>query len=153
MSSPVATVGLFYDSDDLQQSDLSIFLQIMHGLNEPPQVRGTDSIVPALAGRSEGIRVNDILQIELVGIVQADQSETVLAAQRASFRTNATVLRNLFRTNRLRAPLVAILEDGTILTIDARPINAIWNERVPGQFAEVSIQLEGYDDWAEDAGS
>ena len=51
MTSPVATIALSYDNVDLQESDLGIFLQIVRGLNEVPDVRGKDWIVPSTAGR------------------------------------------------------------------------------------------------------
>ncbi len=146
MSSPAAVVALSYDGSDLQIEDLSIFLEIAHGLNEPPQVRGSDTVVPALAGRVEGNRVNDVLPIELVGLVSPSADATTRAEQLASFRTNALAVRALFATDRAVADLVATLEDGTVVAISARPMNAIWNERPI--FATVSIELEGYDDWA-----
>ena len=153
MTSPVAVVTLTFDSEDIQRADLGVFLRILKGLNEPPSVRGTDSIVPALAGRVEGLRVNDVLQIELDGIVQADMSLTDPDDQKASFRVNADYVRTLFRTNRARAQLTALTEDGTLKSIDARPLNAIWNVVIPGYVALVNIQLEGYDDWSEVTGS
>jgi hypothetical protein len=150
MTSPAAVVGLVYDSEDLQLEDLQIFLEIVRGLNEPPQVRGTDTVVAGRAGRQEGSRVNDLLPIELVGLVSADPTLTALAEIRESYRANQRFLRNLFRTNRRRATLEATLEDGSVITIEARPLNAIWNERSTS--ATVSIELEGYDDWVQ-AGS
>lgn len=151
MTSPLAVVSLTYDAVDLQVADLSIFFQILNGLNEPPRVRGTDSVVPSLGGRVEGLRVNDVLSIELVGIVQADAAEDDPSAQRISFRTNAKFVRTLFLPNRDRADLVAGLEDGTTWTVSARPLNAIWTPFAPGLCETVSVSLEGYDDWAETA--
>lgn len=148
MTSPVATVGLTYAGVDLQESDLQVFLQIRTGLNETPAVRGSDTVVPGLAGRVEGNRVNDVLSIELVGFVRADPASVDRAAAKSSFRANILWLRTLFASNRARADLVATLEDGSTQSISARPLSMIWNESVQGEFSAVSIDLEGYDDWA-----
>lgn len=154
MTSPVASIGLIYDGTDLQPSDLQVFLQIVHGLNEPPSVRGSDYVVPALAGRVEANRVNDVLQIILEGFVRANPSETTTSAARSSFRSNAQAIRTLFAPNRARAALVATLEDGTVMSISARPLpGQMWSEPVISEFAQVSIELEGYDDWVEVVGS
>lgn len=153
MTSPVAPIGLLYDATDLQSSDLQIFLQIVKGLNEPPSVRGSDYIVPARAGRVEANRINDVVSIVLEGHVAADPAETTTAGARASYRANVQAVRTLFRPDRGRATLLAVLEDGTQMTIEARPLNAVWSEPVPSEFGLVSIELEGYDDWAEVVGS
>ena len=153
MTSSVAPIGLTYDGVDLQSSDLQIFLQIVHGLNESPAVRGVDYIVPSRAGRIEANRINDVLSIVLEGHVRADPSETTTSGARASYRANVNTIRTLFRNDRARADLVATLEDGTILSISARPLNTIWSEPVPSEFGSLSVELEGYDDWAEVVGS
>lgn len=147
MTSAVATIGLTFDGQDLQTSDLSIFLEIVRGLNEPPTVRGKDITVPALAGRIEANRVNDVLPIELRGLVRASSSATDRDDQMASFRANVSAVRALFATNRARADLVATLEDGTEQSISARPLNLVWGEVIQSEYATVSIELEGYDDW------
>jgi hypothetical protein len=147
MPSSAAVVGLRYDSVDLQTDDLQIFLEIHTGLNEPPSVRGGDYVVPARAGRVEANRINDVLPIELVGMVNADPAITDLGDARSSYRANATALRALFHPNRSRATLEADLEDGSTITIEARPLPThIWNEGAVS--AKVNIELEGYDDWA-----
>jgi hypothetical protein len=147
MTSAVATIGLTYAGTDVQLSDLSIFLEIVHGLAEPPTVRGSDIIVPGLAGRIAGNRVNDVLPIELEGFVRADDVAIGTENARDSFQYNRATVRALFATNRARAELLATLEDGTQYTIMARPLNAIWNTVIASEFATVSISLEGYDDW------
>lgn len=154
MTSPVALVGLTYAGSNVQTSDLQIFLQIVRGLNEPPTVRGEDTVVPARAGRTEGNRVNDVLPIELKGWVRADPTETTSSGARSSFADNRATVRALFHPKRARADLVATLENGVILTISARPMpGTIWTEVIGSEYAEVSIEMEGYDDWAEVVGS
>ena len=148
MTSPLAVIGLTYDAVDLQTSDLQVFLEIVHGVNETPSVRGVDTVVPALAGRVEGNRVNDVLVIGLEGLVQADPADTTIAGAQASCRANVLTLRTIFAPNRARADLVATLEDGTVLTISARPMpGMIWSAPVQSWAAQVSIELEGYGDW------
>lgn len=153
MTSGAATVGLFYAATDLQTSDLQVFLQIVHGLNESPSVRGTDVVVPARAGRVEANRINDVVAIVLEGFVRADPAETTTSGARASFRENVKAIRTLFRPDRARATLLAVLEDGTQWSIEARPLNIVSSEPVPSEFATVSIELEGSGDWAEVVGS
>jgi hypothetical protein len=149
MTSPAASIGLTYDGSDLQLADLSIFIEIVHGLNEPPSVRGSDVVVPALAGRVEGNRVNDVVSIVLEGIVRADPTTATTATARTSYRAKVAAVRTLFASNRARANLVATLESGATKTISARPLpGIIWNELIQSEIATVSIELEGYGDWA-----
>jgi hypothetical protein len=153
VTTAVAAIGLTYDGVDLQTSDLQIFLEVAQGLGEVPSVRGTDIIVPGLAGRIEGTRVRDVLPIELRGHVRADPAQTTTSGARSSFATNRAAVRSLFAPDRMRADLVATLEDGTVLSISARPLSLVWNEQVVSEFALVSVELEGYDDWSEVTGS
>ena len=149
MTSPIVSVGLTFDGTDLQPSDLSFCLWIVSGLNQTPTVRGVDVTVPALAGRIEANRVNDMLPIILEGFCRGDQTATNTADRREAYRVTARTLRSLFASNRERADLVATLEDGTELTIAARPLpGMIWNEIVLSEYAAISIELEGVDDWA-----
>ena len=148
MTSALATIALTYDGVDLQTSDLQLFLEIVHGLNETPSVRGVDTIVPALAGRVEGIRVNDILVVTLEGLIMADPTATTRSDVVASFRDNCQTVRALFASNRARADLVATLENGDVWTVSARPMpGIIWSEPAKSELAQVSIELEAYGDW------
>lgn len=150
MGSP-AVVGLRWNATDIQDVPGGIFLEISRGLNEPPSVRGEDTTVPGRAGRSEGNRVNDILGLELVGLVWAGDDAITPAEILAAYRTNQRAARAMFATNSERGTLEATLEDGSVWSIEARPLNAIWNEGPT--FAKPSIELEGYDDWVEVEGS
>lgn len=147
MTSPAAVVGLTYDGVDLQDSDLQLFLTITSGLWETASVRGVDTVVPGLAGRYEQDRINDVLPIVLDGFCRADPAEGDLAAAHASYVIKKRATRTLFRSNRDRALLIATLEDGTALQISARPMATSWPEHVPGFFSDLSVQLEGFDDW------
>ena len=150
MPSPVAAVGLRYDSVDLQQPDLQWFFEIERGLDEVPSVRGKDSIVPAADGRTERNRKNDVLSIVLLGFVRGAPDAV---DQDASYRENLASIRALFHSRRARATLTATLEDGTVQTISARPLNIVPGRTVAPRFRTLSIELEGYDDWEEATGS
>jgi hypothetical protein len=133
MSNPVATVGLRFDSTDIQEAGFGIFLEIVRGLQEPPAVRGVDYIVPSSSGRSVRNRVADVLPIELRGYVSGVDAD--------AFRTNADAVRALFDPTAEPADLVATLETGELRTIVARAVNAIWDQITP-DLAAVSIELE-----------
>jgi hypothetical protein len=144
VTNAVAVIGLTYDGTDVQQSGFGIFLEIVRGLNETPEVRGTDTVVPGRAGRIARNRVADRLPIELRGIVMGNGANE--AAQRADFRTNVLALRALFSSSRVPANLVATLEDGSTATISARPLpGMLWDEQVASLFANVSVELESVD--------
>ena len=147
MTNAVAVIALTYDATDVQASDFGIFLEIVRGLNETPEVRGTDTVVPGRAGRIARNRVADRLPIELRGIVMGNGSTE--ADQRDDFRTNVLALRALFSPARTPTDLVATLEDGSTATISARPLNIVWDEQVPSLSANVSVELESVDpDWS-----
>lgn len=153
MTHAAALVGLFYNAVDLQQDDLQWFFEIERGLDEVPSVRGRDSIVPAADGRTERNRKNDIISIVLKGWVRADPTVTDIDDARASYRANMATIRALFHPRNPRADLTAVLEDGTIQTISARGMNIVGGRSIGSEYRDLSIELEGYDDWQEVAGS
>lgn len=145
MSTDLATIGLTYDLADIQDQDLGIFLEITQGLHEPPEVRGRDVVVPSLAGQVARNRVVHQLKIVLTGIVRGNGASQ--ASRHTDFRSQSLFLRTLFSPARLPAELVATLEIGSQATIQARPINTIWNEVVKSEFAYVSVELLALEDW------
>lgn len=148
-----AIIPLSYDGSSIQDFDGGIWLEIAVGLAETPSVRGVDTTIPALAGTLPGNRVNHTLAIELRGHVRAGSSISGTVPERADHYTNLRAVRQIFRPDRDRALLAATLPDGTIIGIQARPLNIIANEIVAGEYTELSISLEGDDDWAEVTGS
>lgn len=146
MTTPVAVVGLTYDGTDVQDADLGLFLEIVKGLNETPEVRGTDTTVPGLDGRIPRNRVTDRLAIELRGMLMATGMDE--SAQRSDFATMRQQVRMLFDPTKMPADLVAELEDGSTATISARPLpTLLWRQGPPG-YAELSVELESVDpDW------
>lgn len=119
---------------------------LVRGLDESPEVRGSDTIIPGTAGRIERNRVRDRRVIELRGwVMGTGVSES---AQRADMRTAFEELRTLFDPTRSAATLSIELEDGGTATISARPINLVTDEPVVATRREVSIELEAVDaDW------
>jgi hypothetical protein len=141
MANPAAVIGLTYRATDIQNSfaagAAAIFLEIKKGLNEPPTVRGTDTIVPGLAGRLQGTRVKDMVKVELEGLVVGAQGVT----ERSSFRTKVTAFRALFDPT-ISGSLVATLEDATTKTLTlARTTSVLWDQIQPG-LARVNVELE-----------
>lgn len=148
MTSELATIGLVWDGNDVQDWPGGILIEIVKGVNETPSVRGADVIVPSREGRIEGNRKNDVLTIELSARIRADVTTTNNADAQASFRENMAQVREWFAPSRGRAVLIATLEDGTVQQISARPLpSMIWNEPVKSQLAIGSIELEAYGDW------
>ena len=153
MTTAVAPVGLTFKGVDLQPADMQWFFEIERGLDEVPTVRGKDTIIPGLAGRFEQNRRNDTLSIVLKGWVRADPTITDLDDARASYRQNMLTIRTLFAPDAVRGELVALVEDGTSQEIMARAMNIIGGRYIASEMRVLSIELEGYDDWAEVAGS
>lgn len=143
MTHPAATIPLTYGGEDLQAADLSLFLEITQGLNELPEVRGRDVLIPYLDGQRPRPRRPDTLRLVLAGHVMGNGAAA--AARQADYRTTMRALGVLFDTARDPADLVATLEDGATATISARPLSIMANEQVPSEFAKVSIELLSID--------
>ena len=65
---------LTYDGQDIRQaaartSGSGIFFDLVAGYSEPANVRGVDTIIPGLAGRTARDRVRDTRRIVLEGYV------------------------------------------------------------------------------------
>lgn len=153
MTSPLGIIGLTYDTDDLQLSDLTLFLTITYGLNEPAEPRGRDVLVPYLNGQVARPRRPDTRRILLAGHVKGDGADT--AARQSAYRAMVRYLNDLFSPARMPADLVASLEDGSTATLAARPLPMVFTERVPSEWADLTVELLSIDpDWVYDeAGS
>jgi hypothetical protein len=139
MPSSVAVIGLTFRGVDVQRSDFGLFLEIVRGLDELPEVRGKDTVIPGLAGRMYRNRVVDRLPVELRGMVVGNGVDE--AAQRSDLRTNMDFTRALFDPTLAPGDLVATLENGALRTIVARPLNLLKQQRVPTMY-DLSIELE-----------
>lgn len=142
-----AIVPFTFDGVSYQDHDGGIWFEIVVGLVETPSVRGDDTTIPQNPGSLEGNRVNDVLPIELRGQVYAEATADTETAARASYWENLRTVRQAFRPDRDRAPLVATLPNGEVVEIQARPLNIVSAESVEGAWAEISISLAGDDDW------
>lgn len=138
MSNATAAIGLTYASTDIQDSDFGRFLELVQGLNETPQVRGVDTVIPGRAGQVAGSRIFHRLPILLEGVV--------LGTSNSNFRTLMLALRTLFAPDRTPAALVATLEDSSTATVTARPLNIVV-KMTSAYSADVSIELEALADW------
>lgn len=145
MTNPVAVIGLSFDSIDIQQNPFGIFLEIKRGIYEGPEVRGTDTTVPARSGRIARNRIGDRRVIELEGYVSGLGSTE--AAQREHFLDLADTIGSLFDPTAMPATLAAAMQDGGTRTIKARTLpTVLWDQIVPSM-AKVNIQLEAVEDW------
>lgn len=142
MSTPLAIISLTYDAVDIQTADLGIFLTITYGLNEGPEVRGKDVLVPGADGMVARPRRPHSHKILLGGLVRGVTGATE-ALQMADYRTNMRFTQTLFDPARDPADLVAGLEDGSTWTIAGRPLSpgVLATEQVPSLEADVSIEL------------
>lgn len=145
MTNAAAVIGLTFDSTDIQQNPIGIFLEIKRGMYEGPEVRGSDTVVPSRTGRIARNRVADRWVIELEGYV-AGRGATE-AAQREHFLDLVDIVRALFDPTSLPATLSAEMQDGGTRTIEARTLpTVLWDQVVPSM-ARVSVQLEAVEDW------
>lgn len=60
-----------------------IFLDVVSGLFEPADVRGTDTVVPGLEGRIERNRVKDVRRVRLEGYVTGSDAADMIANTQA----------------------------------------------------------------------
>lgn len=147
MTNAAAVIGLTFKATDIQQHPIGIFLEMPGGLlgQGPVAVRGIDTVVPGLAGRIARNRIGDTWRIPLVGYVSGTGSgETAL---RSSFASLRATMAALFDPTDDPGALVATLEDGSTMTIQARTLpTALWENIVPSM-ARVSLELEAVEDW------
>jgi hypothetical protein len=136
------TIGLLAAGENVQRDDLSVWLRIKRGLNEHPTVRGEDSIVPGREGRVSRNRIADKLDIELEGWVQPDSVLYEGETEQESFRANVEFVKGIFDPTDPPITLIATLEDGSVLTIDAQVMDdMLWEEIVRSRFANLNIHL------------
>lgn len=128
-----------YAGTVLETGDLSLYLEITYGLNEQPDVRGKDSVVPHAAGAIARNRRAHDRRILLAGWVAGVGATQAL--QRASYQNTFDTLTTLFATDRAVANLVVTAPDATTRTIAARPLNIAIKEILAGEFAEVTVEL------------
>lgn len=135
--------SLEYAGTALRHANLDYVLWLTRGLDSSALVRGEDDIVPHRAGRTPRSRVADVRIIELEGWVLA-HGDTV-AEHVANYRASLEELRALFDPALAPRTLSAVLEDGSLATIEARTLSYVATGRVAGHVAELAVQLESVD--------
>ena len=131
--------------------DDGLHLQLVAGYSEPVSVRGTDTVVPSLAGRIARGRVADVRSLRISGYVAANTA--------AEWRDATDVFADIFDTR--LAPGVLELDGeylglpaGTTATINARTLNAVGSAIQAGMTLQFwDIELESLDpDWVIETG-
>lgn len=142
------STSLVANGTDLTRSDRRLLFRVTRGLNEVPEVRGTDTIVPGLNGRIPRSRRLDRFVVEAEGYVMGAGSTE--ADQRSDFRSLIETLRDLMNPVQDPYNIVITDESGATRTITARPQNMVAadDDGIP-QFRRVSLQWESVDaaDW------
>lgn len=145
----IVTLGATFDGTALVTiigGQPRIMLRCVRGLDDSPEVRGTDTIVPGLAGRIVRSRVRDRRVIELAGWVMG--TGTTEADQREDVRDALEELRALFDPTRTPATLLLELEDGGFATISARPLSTVMGDDPIPTYRALSVELEAVEaDW------
>lgn len=123
-----------------------LIFRCVRGLYDTPEVRGRDTVIPGLAGRTVRNRVRDRRVIELEGHVFGVGATD--AAQQADAEAALGSLRTLFSPTRAVANLGIATSTGT-QTISARPLNMVVDEGETPVYRHVSVELEAVGaDWA-----
>jgi len=142
------STSLVADGVDLTRTDRRLLFRVTRGLDEVPEVRGSDTIVPSLNGRIPRSRRLDRMVIEAAGYVMGAGATEAL--QRSDYRALMETLRDLMNPVQDPYDIVVTVEDGTTRTITARPQNLVTDsdDGIP-QFRRVSLQWESVDaaDW------
>ena len=138
-----------YDGTSLDtdvDGDPRLTARLVRGLDTSPAVRGKDTVIPVASGQVPRDRVRDsrIIEIEVTvmgtGATEAEQLEDTRDALNA--------LGALFAPTGQPATLVVEVEDGTLRSISARPINTLHDDGEVPTRRTLSIELLAVeDDW------
>jgi hypothetical protein len=142
MTSAVAVIGLVFDGHDLQRPDLNVFFEITEGLDDLPEVRGEDQLIPFRAGRLPGLRLPHRRPIVAVGHVMGPADETAKAA----FRAYVDEIKGRLDPTAGERILVATLEDGSTRSITCAARNLIGGEGFLSEYRAFSIEWEAVAD-------
>lgn len=121
---------------------------VVRGLDDSPEVRGEDTVIPGTAGRVARSRVRDRHVIEIEGYVVGLGASDAL--QTDDFRDQMETLRALFDPTAAAGSLVVLLEDATrTATITARSVNMLTDYDGMTVIARVNVEMEAIGaDWA-----
>ena len=125
-----------------------LVFQVVRGLDDTPEVRGKDTVIPGTAGRTARSRVRDRRVIEIEGWVLGVGATH--SAQTDDFRDAMETLRTLFDPTASAATLIVALEDGArSASISCRPVNMLVNYEGLSVGARVNVELEAIgSDWS-----
>lgn len=141
MTSPVAVVGLVWDDDDLQRADLDVFFEITEGLDDLPETRGSDQVIPFRRGRLVQPRWPDGRPIVALGHVTGPSG----AGAAAAYRGYVDDLKARLDPTGPARLLVATLEDGTKRWINAVPRDLVGGPALGADFRPFSIRWDAPD--------
>lgn len=121
---------------------------LTRGLDDSPDVRGEDTVIPGTAGRTARNRVRDRRIIEIEGYVIGVGATDAL--QTDDFRDAMETLRTLFSPTAAAANLVVLLEDGVrSATISCRTVDMLVDYEGLTVGARVNVELEAIgSDWS-----
>lgn len=121
-----------------------IFLDLVSGYFEPADVRGSDTVIPALAGRVERNRVKDTRRVVLSGYVTGSSA--------SDWNANVTALMALCDPTALAVLTVnsPYLGASGSSSLNVRFVNAIGGEPMYGVlYQSWSLEFESIDpDWS-----
>lgn len=140
MVSALAVVGLNWDGFDVQRADLDIFIEIAEGLDDLPDVRGGDQVIPFRTGRLPVRSIADFRPIIGNGWIAGSNS-----TPRAKYRGYLDALKAKLDPTSEPRVLAATLEDGTTRWIRAIPRNLLPGPGIGGEFRTFSIEWKACD--------
>lgn len=122
-------------------------MRITQGRHDSLTVRGTDTVVPSLAGQIPRLRVADSRIIVGQGFVQGAGSTE--ADQRADFLGIRQAIDALMRGDQVRYVLEQTDEDGSVWTITVQPLRVEWdqNDAIPSRRDLACYWLSVDPDW------
>ena len=138
-----------YRNLELQPNTGRWYFELVRGWDEPPEIRGEDTIIPSAAGRYPRTRIKDRLVLELRGWVagQGDTDDLARQDYAVSMATLLAVFDGTLDPGALvvHAPVLGV-PDGQIRTMNARYLSTLSSEVFgAGLFRSTSIELECVD--------
>lgn len=144
---PARLANLEFAGEDLQRSDLRIHLDIVSGLNDGLEVRGTDTVVPGLAGQVPRDRKANVRHIVLAGWIQG--TGTTEVERQADYQSSCDLLEATFSLVADPDTLQGTARDGSSRSIEARPTNLVWDDEPAMGVCHITVMLDSVEpDWA-----
>jgi hypothetical protein len=140
MTSPVVVIGLDWDGFDLQRADLDILFELTEGLDDLPQTRGSDDVIPFRSGRLPQDRIADHRPVVATGWVTRPSASVASA-----YRAYVDSLKAKLDPTGPPHILVATLEDGSKRWINAVARDLIGGPALGSDFRPFSIAWDALD--------